>query len=220
MTATAPARLGAAVVAIAPALLLVGFLYHPYLATPDEADVAAAAAADTTRWGLAHLAVGVGYGLAALAFLAIRSYLHEAGEERWSAPALPCAVLGGALFAILPGMEFAPLAAAETGGDVEAAQGALLPWFVPVFLTAAVSLALGVIGFALAIARGAVLSPPLARLVVGALVVMAVARFVPLGVAQYVTGVAGVVALWPLAYTIWRQPASRSAGQPRPLPAT
>jgi hypothetical protein len=121
ISATTRARFGAAVVALAPAVMLAGLLAHPYVAILlDEAAIAEAIAADTTRWGLAHLTVGVASGLLVLAFLAIRSYLREAGEERWSPVALPFIVVGGTLFAVLPGMEFAPLAAAEAGGDVQA----------------------------------------------------------------------------------------------------
>jgi len=204
MSSTTRGRIRAAIVAIASAVLLAGFAYHPYVSPPtDEAALAAVAASDTTRWGLSHLAIGVGYSLAVLAFVAIRSYLREAGEERWSAFALPFILLGSALFPILTGMEFALLAAAETGGDVEAAQTELMPWFVPVLLTGAVSFALGAFGFAVGIARSEVLSPRLTWLVVTALVVMAAARFVPLGAAQYVIGAAGVVALWPLAFRMW-----------------
>jgi hypothetical protein len=37
----------------------------------------------------------------------------------------------------------------------------------------------------------------------------------------YVQGVAGIVALWPLAYEMWKHPeaARPPAGQPRPMPA-
>ncbi len=211
-------RFGAAVVAVAPAVLLAGFLYHPYISPPtDEAAIGAAAASDTVRWGLSHLAIGVGYGLAALAFLAIRRYLREAGEERWSIRALPFIVLGSTLFAILPGMEFALLAAAETGGDVRAAQAALMPWFVPTLLTGAVSFALGAFGFARGIASSGVLSPRLTRPVVGGLIAMAVARFVPLGAAPYVIAAAGAVALWPLAHEMWKHPDARSATQRRAM---
>ncbi len=221
MSTTTRARFRAAIVAVAPAVLLAGFLYHPYVANAtDEAALAAAVASDTTRWGLSHLAIGVAYGLTALAFLAIRSYLREAGEERWSVKALPFAVMGCALFMILTGMEFAPLAAAETGGDVEAAQSELIPWFVPILVTGGVSFTLGALGFATAIVRSGVLSAQMARLVVGALVVMAAARFVPLGAAQYVIGVAGVVALWPLAFEMWKHPKPRPAGQPQSVAAT
>ena len=81
MSATTRARFRAAIVAIAPAVLLAAFVYHSYIAhLTHNAAVAAAVASDTRRWGLSHLAVGVGSGLAVLAFLAIRSYLREAGE--------------------------------------------------------------------------------------------------------------------------------------------
>ena len=121
--------------------------------------------------------------------------------------------MGSTLYTLLPGMEFAALAAAETGSDVEAAQTALLPWFVPILVISAITFALGVLGFAMGVARSRVLGPPgLTWLVVGALVVMAIARFIPLGVFQfYVQGAAGIVALWPLAYVMWKRPEPRSA---------
>lgn len=201
------ARFRPAIVAVAPAVLLAGFAYHPYVSRPtDEAALAAVAASDTTRWGLSHLAIGVGYGLAVLACIAIRSYLREAGEGRWSVVALPFIALGCAMFPILTGMEFVLLTAAETGGDGAEAQVVLTPWFVPVLLTGGVSFALGAFGFAMAIARSRVLSAQLTRLVTAAIVVMVVARFVPPGAAQLVIGAAGVVALWPLAYTMLKQP--------------
>jgi hypothetical protein len=221
MSPTTKARFRTGVVVIAPVVLLAGFVYHPYVASPtDEAALAAAIASDTTRWGLTHLAIGIGYGLAVLAFLAIRSYLREAGEERWSALALPFSVMGCSLFVILTGMEFAPMAAAETGGDVEAAQSELTPWFVPILIAGGVSFMLGAVGFAMGILRSGVLSARATRLVVGALVVMAAARFVPLGAAQYVIGAAGIVALWLLASEMWKHPEPRPAGQPRSVPAT
>jgi hypothetical protein len=220
-TTTRRARFRAAIVAIAPAVLVVGFFYHPYISPPTDPEaIAAAAASDTTRWGLAHLAISVGYGLVVLAFLAICSYLSEAGEERWSILAPPFIVMGSTLFVVLTGMEIGLMAAAETDANVPAVQGALLPWFIPILLTGALSFALGVLGFAMGIFRRGVLSPPLSWLVVGALVVMAVARFVPLSAAPYVIGVAGVVALWPLAYEMWKHPeGTPSATQARrPMP--
>jgi hypothetical protein len=222
ISATTRARFGASIVALAPAVMLVGLFAHPYIATlPDEAAVAETAMADTTRWGLVHLTVGVASGLLVLAFLAIRSYLREAGEDRWSILALPFIVVGSTLFAVLPGMEFAPLAAAEAGADVQATQAALAPWFLPVLGTGAATFAIRVFAFAKGIADGRILSRRLTWLVVGALVVMAVARLVPVGAVQfYVQGAAGIVALWPLAYEMWKRPeAARPAGQPRPMPA-
>jgi hypothetical protein len=223
MSATTRAQFRAAIVAIAPAVMLAGLFAHPYIATlPDEEAVAEAVAADTTYWGLVHLTAAVASGLLVLAFLAIRSYLRDAGEERWSVLALPFIVVGGTLFAVLPGMEFVPLAAAEAGADAEAAQAALAPWFIPIQMTGAITFAVGVFAFAKGIANSRVLSRRLTWLVVGALVVMAVSRLVPVGAVQfYVQGAAGVVALWPLAYEMWKHPeAARPAGQPRPITTT
>jgi hypothetical protein len=220
MSETTAARLQAIGVAVAPAVLLVGFAYHPYVTKGlDTEALAAAAAADTTRWGLSHVAIAVGYALLALAFLAIRAYLRDAGEERWSRLALPLLVFGSALFVVLPGMEFAPLVAAETGGDPEAAQDEIVPWVAPLLITAAVSVALGAFALALGIARSGILSRRLRRLVIAALVVMAVARFIPLGAAQIVIGTAAVVALWPLAYAMWRHPVARHVARRKPIPA-
>lgn len=211
----------AAIVAIAPAMLLAGFVWHPFTAVPDKETIAAAAASGTTRWGLSHLAIAVASGFTALAFLAIRSYLRDAGENRRSAVALPFIVMGSTLFATLPAMEFSLLVAAETGGDVQAAQEALFPWVLPALLAGAVTFAIGVLGFARAIADSRVLRPRLTRLVVVALIGMAAARFVPLGAVQfYLQGVAGIVALWPLAFQMWKHSEARVAEQPRPMPAT
>jgi hypothetical protein len=222
ISATTRARLGAAIVALAPAVMLAGLFAHPYIATlPDEAGVAEAVAADTTYWGLVHLTAAVASGLLVLAFLALRSYLREAGEERWSILALPFIVVGSTLFAVLPGMEFVPLVATEAGADAEAAQAALAPWFIPIMVTGAITFAVGVFAFAKGIANSRVLSRRLTWLVVGALVVLAISRLVPVGVVQfYVQGAAGIVALWPLAYGMGKRPeAARPAGQPRPMPA-
>jgi hypothetical protein len=219
ISTTTKARLRAAIAAIAPAVLLLGFAYHPYVANAtDEAALAEAASSDTTRWGLAHLAIGIGYALLALSFIAVRSYLREAGEQRWSVRALPFTVFGCALFPILVGMEFAPLAAAETGGDVEAAQSELTPWFIPILVPAAISFTLGAVGFAIAITQSRVLSRRLTLLVAGALIVMSAARFVPAGAAQIVIGVAGVLAFWPLAFAMWNDSTERQP--PGGIPAS
>lgn len=193
-----------AIVAIAPAVMMAAFLYHPFIANlPDAHAVAAAAGHDTSRWAVSHLMIGIGSGLIAIAFLAIRAWLRDAGEERWSPLAVPFVVMGATLYAILPGMEFTIIAAVHTGADAAAAQAAIDPWFLPLLLSAAALFAIGTAGFALAIVRSDVLTPRLAVIVASALIVMGIARFVPLGLVQfYVNGIAGLVALWPLAYTM------------------
>jgi hypothetical protein len=201
------------VMVLAPVVLLAVFVAHPYLSgqLPNDAGVAEAVAAGPTQWGAVHLATAVASGLIILAFLALRSYLREAGEDRFSALGVPFVVIGSTLFAFLPGMEFAPLAAAEMGAttmEIEATQEALASWFLLVLVTGALAFAIGVFGFARSISIVTVGSRGLTRVVVAALIVMAVSRFVPLAAVQfYVQGVAVIVALWPLAYAMRTQAA-------------
>jgi hypothetical protein len=201
----------AAIVAIAPAAALAAHAYHPWIGNPGDADflarLAAAVTADPTRWWISHFGVALGSGLLILAFLAVRSHLREAGENRWSAVGLPFVVLGSLLYALLPAMEFAPIAAARAGADIQAIQAAQMAWFAPILMAAALLFFLGVIGFAAGIVRSGTLSRRMTWLVVGALAVMALTRFFPVGAAQlYVGPTAGVVALWPLAYVMGRRP--------------
>jgi len=199
------------ILVIAPAVMLVGSGYHPWIGNPGDPEffqrLAAAVAADATRWSVAHLLVAVGSGLLVIAFLALRSYLREAGEERWSGMGLPFIIMGSTLYALLPAMEFAPVGAFRTGADIAAVQAALMPWFVPILLTSALLFALGVLGFVIGIVRSEVLGAWLTWIVPAALIVMAGSRFFPVGAAQLYTGpAAGVVAFWSLAYAIWKQP--------------
>jgi hypothetical protein len=207
------------VVVIAPVIWAAVLSYHPYLEgrMPNVGAIAEAVESDPTRWGAVHLATGVASGLLALAFLAVRAHLRAAGEDRWSAAALPFVVIGCTLYAMLPGLEFAPLAAVEVGGSAEAAQEALIPWFVPLLVAGGITFAVGMFGFALGVRRSGLLSPGVTNVVVVALGVMALSRLVPLSAVQfYVQGAAGLVALLPLAASMWRQ---RAAAVPALQPA-
>lgn len=208
-----------------PAALLAALFAHPYLSgrLPNAAEVAAAVAGGTTRWGLVHLATSVASGLIVLAFLVLRSYLREVGQDRLGTFGFPFVVIGSTLFAVLPGMEFAPLAAAETGAataGIEAAQEALAPWFLPVLLGGAVIFAIGVLSFARALLLVPLGDRAITRVAVVGLIVFALSRFVPLAAAQlYVQGVAAIVAMWPLAYALRSQHAPYAAGASRPMQA-
>lgn len=211
----------AIIVAIAPAALFAALVAHPYIAgrLPNDTAVAEAVAADTTRWGLVHLAAGLASGLVILAFLAIRDYLRAAGDHRLGAVGVPFVVIGSTLFVMLPGMEFAALAAAQTAGtelaDIAAAQAALQDWFVPVMVIGGLTFAIGVLAFTRSITSAGILRGPLTAVVVAALAVMALSRLVPLAAAQlYLHSVAAIVALWPLAYHMWRYPTPGAAARP------
>jgi len=210
MSETTRGRFEAAIVAIAPFFLLAALGYHPYIANlTDKSAVAGAMSAGTTRWALAHIAVGVGFGLLLIAFLAVRSYLREAGEQRWSPRAVPFLVMGTTLTVFLPAMETAMAAASRVGADPVALQEELQTWFVPMMVAGALTFGIGVICIAIAIVRSRVFDRELTRAVAGALVVMALSRFVPFGGALYVGAVAGVVALVPIAIQMRSRPSAR-----------
>jgi len=122
---------------------------------------------------------------------------------------------------MLPAMEFAPLAAIESGGDPAAAQRALLDWFRPVLIASAVTFSAGAICFAVSVTRSAALGRGSARLAAGALDIMALSRFVPLSAVQfYVQGLACYAAMLPLAYGMWRPSASTQVPRVVPQPTT
>lgn len=234
MPRSAPPRYFAGIVALAPAALLAALLYHPHLSgrLPDHAAIAAAVEGAPTQWGLAHIATAVASALIILAFLAVRAWLREAdsdrnraaargggpygGREPWSAFGVPFVVLGSVFYAMLPGMEFAPLAAALGGQDAEVAQSVLGPWFLSMLLTGATLFAIGAVAFAVGIVRSGAMAPGVAWLVAVGLVVMAIARFVPVAEVQFhVHGTASLVALWPVAWAMRRAPAGTRAGTGR-----
>lgn len=207
----------AAVVALAPVVVLVAHVSHPYIAVlPDAHAIADAVHTSPTRWAVVHLLTAVGVALVALAFLAVRAHLRDAGEDRLSSWGLPLVLFGSAVYGLLPGLEFAPLAAAETGGDVAAVQEVLQPVFTAVLVTGAVTFAAGVLAFARAIADSRILDRRTTQVVVTALGVLALSRATPLGVVQFhVQALAALLAFWPLARVMWRSDDAVAAARPR-----
>lgn len=190
----------AATVAAAPVVLLVGIAYHPFIADlRDKEAVAVALASGATRWSVAHLLVAVGSPLVALAFLAVAAALRQRGEWRWSARSVPFVVVGSSLFAMLPAMEIAVLAAARAEADPVAVLLEMDAWFRPLLFAGAAVFAVGVAFVARSVIAAAVLGRGTTMLVVAALVVAAASRFLPFTAALLAGAVALLVALWPLA---------------------
>ena len=199
-------RAGAIAVGAGPVLLLAAFLWHPPLPgrLPDDAAVADAAAADPTRWGLVHLATVVASAAIAVAFVAVRDHLHAHGDAGPITFGLGAVVVGSTMYAVLPGLEFAQLAALETGADLAATQAALRGWFMVFLLGGSVVFLMGIIAFAVAVRRTAPMGGRLDTMVVVALVVFGLSRLVPVGAVQfYVQSVAAMLALLPLAVDMW-----------------
>ena len=200
------------VLAVAPATLLVALFAHPFIEgrLPNQTAIAEVVNAGTTRWGVVHLAAGLASAMIALAFLSLRQYLHEAGEDRFSGLGLPLVIVGSTLYAVVPGMEFAALAAAETGAttaEIAEVQDAIGPWFMAVLITSGLTFGLGAVSFVGAIRVSKIGSARITQAVSVALIVMALSRIVPLSVAQfYIHGLAAVVAMWPLAYVMRTNP--------------
>jgi hypothetical protein len=197
----------AATVAVAPVVLLGAIVYHPFIADlRHKHDVAAALVVDTTRWSVAHLGTAVGSALVALAFLAVGAALRRRGEWRWSGRSVPFVVVGSTLFALLPAMEIAVLAASLAGADAEAVLLELDAWFRPLLLASAAFFAVGLGCAARAVVRAGVLGRSATAVVVVGLTVAGVARFLPFGVALTVGAAALVVGLWPLVGTVAARP--------------
>jgi hypothetical protein len=202
---TPGARARALLVAAGPVLLAAALLWHPPLPgrLPDSAGVAEAASADITRWGLSHVAAALASGAVAVAFVAVRGHLRERGDGLASAVGLGLVLIGSTMYAVLPGMEFAVVAAHETGADLAETQAALESWFVPILVVGAVTFAFGTVLFAVAVARAASFARIPTIIIASALVVFGLSRVVPVGVVQfYVQSVAALVALLPLAVAI------------------
>ncbi len=215
-TGTRPSRRGryaVAVTGLSPVLLLAAMLYHPYLEDlQNQGNVATALTADTTRWGLSHLTIGLASALVLVAFLEVDAFLRAHGGSPASAIGVPFVVVGSTLFVFLPAMEIAMLAVHTSGGDVAAALLELNTWFRPILVAAAVCFGTGAVLFARAVARSSAVSTTVSWFVVPALLVAAASRFVPLGVSLYVGGAALVVALGSLALVMaGRAPQRRDA---------
>lgn len=204
--APTPERWAAIVTGVGPVLLLAAFLWHPPIPgrLPDDAAVAEAAAADLTRWGLAHFAAVLASAAIAVAFVAVREYLRVHGDRRPSALGLGAVVVGSVLYAVLPGLEFVHIAAHETGADMEAAQAALREWFLIFLVGGSLVFLLGCAAFAVAVMRTRPLGGKLDGVVAGALIVFALARLAPIGAVHfYVQSAAALLALLPLAVGMW-----------------
>ncbi len=204
------------VLVVAPATLLVALVAHPFIEgrLPNQTAIAEEVVAGTTRWGVVHLAASLASALIAVAFLSVRQYLHDAGEDRLSGLAMPLVIVGSTLYAVLPGMEFAALAAADTGAttaEVADVQDAIRPWFMAVLIASSVTFGFGAIGFVGAITASKIASTPITQVVSVALIVMALSRVIPLSVTQfYIHGLAAVVAMWPLAHVLRTNPVPSS----------
>ena len=216
MSNSAQAKLRAVAVFVFPVIGLVGLLYQPYVNDlTDPAAVGAAVAAGPTRWLWSQTLQAAALVAAILAVVAIRIYLRDAGEDRWSFPAVPFVTIGAAVFIFL-------LGAGAVGGwvivELGGSAGEVGQFFdeagrfaLPAFVIGGIAFSLGLLSLAAAVRRSGTLGDAAAWLVVIAVIVLVVAGFIPAGWADLVVGVAAVIAAWLIAYQMWQDASTASA---------
>jgi hypothetical protein len=199
-------RLRVLAVAIAPVLLLIGFLIRPHLSNPRLASVnAEAVTTGANRWLWGHLVVALGLVALVLGILAIRFWLSAAGENIWSFAAVAFVATGAAGLIFVVGYDgLGGWAVAEAGLDAEQffESGRVIEGIV--FTISAVLHDIGLIALAIAVARAGVLSPLATRVVVGAVIVAVLVPILPSGWAVYALSLAALVASWPIAWRMLR----------------
>ena len=220
MTEESQGRLRALVLFVAPVVLLVGFIYHPYVDNEtDTAMVAEEVVADPERWAWAHLIVLLGLGLTLLAVFSVRQMLRAIGEKRWSFIAVPLLVVGGTLNSAPVGAEITLAGVANAGADVEAVAEDADPWITPVFFVGAVLFALGWLSFAGALYQSQLLERRQTWIAIAALVVLVIGMFILATGGAYLVGVAALVVSWLIGYRAWTTAGQTALPGGRPAPA-
>ncbi|MEE9298394.1 MAG: hypothetical protein V3V29_05090 [Acidimicrobiia bacterium] len=194
----------AGVIALAPVVLAVGFLLHPYADDfTDTAETAADVSSGPLRWAWAHILIFLGVTLIILAVFAIRLHLRNAGEDTWGFWATGLITIGGGTLAGLTGFEgLGGYAVAEAGGPVEAFYEAGEDW-TWLFFVGMILFSFGLLALAAAVRSSGVLGPTSTQIVVAALVIGVIANFIPASWASYVISVVAIVVFWLLAVSVW-----------------
>jgi len=205
-------RARVAVLVIAPVVLLVGVLAHPFVANYLEMGaVVNAVTGAPDQWAAAHLIIPVGMGLLMLAVVAIRGEFRRAGEQRWSVIALPLLFLGSAVWGAIAALEITYAAVANSGGDVLAVMETNEAWTVPYVLVAAPLFVLGWISLAVAFYRVPILPRALNWVAIAALVLIVLASFIPQTTGTYGWAIGALVVSWLVGYRIMTGADVRSA---------
>jgi len=211
-------RARAAVLFIAPVVLLAGILAHPFVDTYFETSVVAAAVSGAPdRWTAAHLIIPIGMTLLLLAVVVISGEFRRAGEHRWSVIAVPLLFIGGAVWGAIAALEITYAAVAKSGGDVLALMEANAAWTTPYLLGGALLFVLGWISLAVAFYRVPILPRALNWVAIAGLVVIVIGQALPGTRGTYALGIGPLVVSWLVGYHIM---AGGSVGSAAPVPTT
>lgn len=205
------ARVRAAIVVIAPLVLLAGSAWHPYVANEMDAAAVQAGLAQESRWIWSHIVLAFGFGLTVAAIHGAVNYLHENGERSWSSLAMLLGAVGGVGYGFLVGTEgLGARLAVDAGADVSALIERYEAW-LGIFFAFAILFSLAVASLAVSVWRSHALHTTELRLAELGLAGVAVLALVPAGWAGIAASAAAVVGFWPIAYEMWRHPAPQMA---------
>jgi hypothetical protein len=201
-----------AVVLLAPVVILVSFVWAPYVSNfTDNEAVAAKIAANTSRWEWAMLLQAIGLSMTPLAVFALRHYLRDAGEDRWSFVAAGLLTIGSVMLAFGVGTDQTIAVAIDGGASGEAVLDARDAWLLPTLTVSLVVFSLGWLSLALAVRASGVLASQTNRIVTAALIVVAISVFIPVTGGQYLAALGAIVALWPLGLQMRKETSPVSA---------
>lgn len=196
-------RARAAVLFIAPVVLMAGILLHPFVGNYLETDVVATAVSGApNQWIVSHLIIPIGMALLLLAVVVICAEFRRVGERRWSVIALPLLFLGGAVWGAIAALEITHAAVVHSGGDVLAVMETNAAWIGPYLLGGALLFVLGWISLAVAFYRVPILPRALNWLAIGALALIVMASSIPQTLGTYGLGIGALVVSWLVGYRI------------------
>lgn len=201
MPERAHTRASAAVLFVAPAVLLAGVLAHPFVRDyTDRSVVAGAISGAPGRWAASHLIIPVGIGLVLVAVAVMAGQFRHAGEQRWSVSGRSLLIVGGTLLAASAGSEITLAAVVNSGGDVLAVLEAGATSATLLFLAGVLLFVLGWLSFAMAFYRVPILPRSQNRLAIVVLVAIPIATFIPQTTGTYVYAGAVLVVSWLVGY--------------------
>ncbi len=196
-------RLRATAVFAAPLVVFLGFVTLPYVTDSTPEGFASAALAEPLRWGWGNLIVTVGLLLLTLAAFSIRTYLRDAGEDRWSPFAIPMILFGHGLIAFVLGADMlARIGLADGGLALETAL-ADTAWLAAIETVGGLLMPLGWLALAIGVATAKVMTRAEVGVVFFGWLVALVGMMTVFGWSGFVFSIGLFVMLAPIGRDLW-----------------
>ena len=198
--------------------LALGVVVMPYASDLSAAEeIVNAALAGPGRMRLAGMLIAVGFGFGAAALPGLWRRLADAGQGRIAWHAIPFITVGGAFLLLVGGAVQLGAPAMVDAADDATAEEVLSSMARPVeggYAFGSLLFAIGWIAMGEALRRAAIYPRVPTLVILGALAVFGLAHFFPAGWGLYLHAAAGLVAFGLLAYYLWTEEA---AARPRQI---